>query len=69
MSPTVPPIWPLASYHALDLDFYGILVRVGDQGHWCLLYSCGARWGEREYFFEIEDEALQSLWQARIVSI
>jgi hypothetical protein len=66
---TLPPIWPLASYHALELDFYGILVRVGDQGHWCLLYSCGARWGEREYFFEIEDEALQSLWQARIVSI
>jgi hypothetical protein len=65
---TLPPVWPLASYHSLELDTLGLFVRVGLRDQWALLYCCGARWGGREYFPLICDDALTALRQVRIVS-
>jgi len=65
---TLPPVWPLASYHSLELDTLGLLVRVGLRDQWALLYTCGARWGGRDYFPAIRQDALKALRQVRIVS-
>jgi hypothetical protein len=65
---TLPPVWPLTSYHKLELDYLGLFVRVGSRDQWALLYSCGARWGGRAYFPIIREDALDALKQARIVS-
>lgn len=65
---TLPPIWPLASYHPLDLDYLGLLVRIGQRSHWAFLFCCGARWAGREYLPFLRDDALDALRQVRIVS-
>jgi hypothetical protein len=65
---TLPPVWPLASYHRLELDYLGLFVRVGLRNQWALLYSCGARWAGRDYFPTLREDALNALRQARIVS-
>ncbi len=66
---TLPPIWPLASYHQLALDFMGLFVQIGHRGHWALLYCCGARWAGRDYFPELRQAALEALQNVRIVSV
>lgn len=65
---TLPPIWPLASYHRLELDFLGLFIQIGKRGHWALLYCCGTRWAGRDYFPELRPAALEALHQVRIVS-
>jgi hypothetical protein len=65
---TLPPVWPLGSYHALELDWSGLCVKVGGRGHWALLYCCAARWAGRENMPALGEAALTALRQARIVS-
>jgi len=65
---TLPPVWPLASYHPLELECLGLFVRIGSHNHWALLYYCGARWAGRDYFAILRNEALSSLKQVRIIS-
>ena len=65
---TLPPVWPLASYHALELDCLWLFVRVGSYDRWARLYACGARWAGRDYFAILRDEALSTIKQTRIIS-
>jgi hypothetical protein len=50
------------------LDYLGLFVRVGKRDQWALFYSCGARWGGRDYFPVLREDSLNALRQARIVS-
>jgi hypothetical protein len=65
---TLPPVWPLSSYHDLELDYLGLLVKIGAHDHWALLFCCASRWAGRENFPALEAPVLNALRQVRIVS-
>lgn len=65
---TLPPIWPLASYHTMELDCLVLLIPIPGHPRWALLYCCAARWAGRAYFPQLRDEALSALQNVRIVS-
>ncbi len=66
---TLPPIWPLASYHELELDCLGLIVQVGSHDHWALLFCFAARWAGCENLSTLHAPALETLHQVRIAPV
>lgn len=65
---TLPPVWPIPSYHPLELEAAGLLLRLDSRSQWILFYFCAAARDGIQAAAQIKTDALAALRNARLVS-